>query len=80
MMVAGLMIYFEGHDMRSLLYLLLVFLFFFEQGSSAPIPSSSPGPTAPKAGDFVGVRPAAYEEKSKDNVGYPTPGLIIMIH
>ena len=53
--------------MRSLLYLLLVFLLFFEQGFSVPIPS--PPPVVHKPGDFVGVRPAAYEEKSKENVG-----------
>jgi len=64
--------------MRSLLYLLLVFLLFLEQGSSAPIPSSSPGPAAPKAGDFVGVRPAAYEEKSKDNKKVSIhPGVVV---
>lgn len=52
--------------MRSLLYLFLVFFLFFEQGFSVPIPS--PPPVVYKPGDFVGVRPAAYEDKSKGNV------------
>jgi hypothetical protein len=62
--------------MRSLIYLLLAFLLLFEQGFSAPIPS--PPPVVHKPGDFVGVRPAAYEEKSKENKKISIhPGVVI---
>jgi len=61
--------------MRSLLYL-LAFLFFFERVFSAPIPS--PPPVVHKPGDFVGVRPAAYEEKSKENKKVSIhPGVVV---
>jgi len=54
----------------TLLYYLLAFQLLFYQVFSAPTPprSPSPPPAPPKPGDFVGVRPAAYEGKSKENV------------
>lgn len=58
-----------------MMYHLLWFLLAFPlvRVFPAPIPQA---PTAagtsivPKPGDFVGVRPGAYEEKTKENVRY----------
>jgi len=62
--------------MRSLLYFLFVFLLILEQGFSAPVPS--PPTVVHKPGDFVGVRPAAYEAKSKENKKVSIhPGVVI---
>ena len=64
--------------MRSLLYLLLLFFLFFEIGLSVPIPS--PPPVVHKPGDFVGVRPAAYEDKSKENVRQSHNNSILLMY
>jgi hypothetical protein len=57
-----------------MMYHLLWFLLAFPLGRvfPAPIPQSPTATSAsivPKPGDFVGVRPGAYEEKTKENVG-----------
>jgi len=64
----------------TLFYFLLAFQLLFSQVVSAPTPprSPSPPPAPPKPGDFVGVRPSAYEGRTKENKKVAIhPGVIV---